>query len=80
MNYKDWMNTVEEAKENLNRLTENVRRDIKDAAMTGIDLIGTGTIQEMQMKMGRKTLKVQKKAKGAILVQMTENIKNALET
>lgn len=45
----------------------------------GLDLIGRGAIQEMQVKIGRKTLKAKVKSKGTVLVQLTETTTNALE-
>ena len=77
--YKELIAKIAEAKGNLQELTKNIDPDITEAMAAGIDLIGHGAIQEMQVKTGKRALKVQMKSKGTILVQMTETVKNALE-
>ena len=73
------MARLAEAKDNLQEITKNIDQGITEAMGAGLDLISRGAIQEMQVKIGRRTLKVQMKSKGTILVQMTETTKNALE-
>ena len=77
--YKELMAKIAEAKDNLQELTKNIDPDITEAMAAGIDLIGHGAIQEMQVKTGKRALKVQMKSKGTILVQMTETTRSALE-
>jgi hypothetical protein len=77
--YQERMAKLAEAKDNLQEITKNVNPKITEAMTAGLDLIGCGAIQEMQVKIGRKTLKVQIKTKGSILVQMTETTRSALE-
>lgn len=77
--YKLLMAKLAEAKDNLQEVTKSIDPGITEAMGAGLDLIGRGAIQEMQVKIGRRTLKVQMKSKGTILVQMTETTKNALE-
>lgn len=77
--YQELMAKLAEAKDNLQEITKSINPKITEAMAAGLDLIGCGAIQEMQVKIGRRTLKVQLKSKGTILVQMTETMRSALE-